>query len=156
MSFLDGENNDDASSGSNDLSYPSSSSEEQRSADEDQRSADSMDEDQRSTDGNMDGKEEESDDDHGTAQPVNIGGYRLRGNRKPSHNHRLSWLMNQVDGNVKSYEAQLLQHAVDMSYNLNKENDEKVYRMQFLQNAMDKSDGNPSKLYQYVTHFMFN
>ena len=64
--------------------------------------------------------------------------------------------MDHVDEGSKSYETQLLQHAVDMSYNLEKQNDEKVYDHQFLQNAINKAEDNPGDLFQFVTHFMFS
>jgi hypothetical protein len=127
--------------------------------------------DERSADtsnGDSDARSAEFDEEHRSADdseevdnnpPVQraAGGYNLRTRRsKPTYNHRLDWMMDKVDTNAKSYETQLLQQAVDVSYRMDKSSDEREYGMQFLQSAVEKADTNPGDLFEYVTHFMFN
>ena len=173
----EGDGDDDVSS---DVSYAEDSNNEETSNGEDPNDSDGLNYssydddmiDERSADTNDDNNDEdtiasiqeersaETDASGGDNHPVmerNAGGYNLRSRSgKPTYNHRLDWMMDQVDANAKSYETQLLQHAVDVSYRLDKRCDDRVYDTQFLQHALNKVEDNPSDLFEYVTHFMFN
>jgi hypothetical protein len=88
----------------------------------------------------------------GDQRSARAHGHNLRGNRGRDYSHRLDHVMDEP-ASKKSYDKQ---YTPDMMHTfLQQSTEEKVYGMQFLQQAVEKIDESPKDLHEYACHFMF-